>query len=562
MKNGKFCFSVLLIVILTAAAQLFAASSPRALILSGLNNHDWRKTTPMLKQILADNDIDADITENPGKITATMLSGYDVIVSNYNTFGTENIDWPDSAKKAFLDFISKGNGHVTVHAGGCSFDNWAQYQQIAAWWATTTGHGKQHAFPINAVDLDHPISSGLYPVWTRDELWHRTGFPTKSKTLITAFSSSNSGGSGDFEPILTVSEFGKGRCVNFMLGHDVPAMQNAAFKLLFTRSVQWAAGHEDLAAVPEDLPRTRRSLQDDDVDLTDNFTWKTTGTSIALMNKSKTVWRFNYSPEEPKPYFHPIALTDGTPLTWNKPSDHVWHHALWFSWKYINSVNYWEPTDRTKGTYAGLTKWSNVTIEQNDDHSAEIDMELKYHPAGQPAVLKEQRRIFISTPDNSGTYTMDWSSTFTAVAETVTLDRTPIPGQQGGRSSGGYAGLSVRISKDASDPKYITSTGVVELNNGTFRGKEKYMQYAAMIDDKDFTITILDSETNINSPTPWYLINNNTMDYFSPAVICYEPLVIAKGDSFTLRYRIIISPARLSTGQLNIAYDIFNKNTK
>jgi hypothetical protein len=90
MKYDRFCFCVLLIVILTAGPLLFATSSPRALILSGQNNHDWRKTTPTLKQILADSGVSAEITEKPENITAQMLSDYDVIVSNYNTFGTEN----------------------------------------------------------------------------------------------------------------------------------------------------------------------------------------------------------------------------------------------------------------------------------------------------------------------------------------------------------------------------------------------------------------------------------------------------------------------------------------
>ena len=293
-----------------------------------------------------------------------------------------------------------------------------------------------------------------------------------------------------------------------------------------------------------------------------SFEWVKTDQSIALANRDKTIWQFNYSPDQPKPYFHPIALTDGTILTLNSPSDHIWHHALWFSWKYINGVNYWEPADAVKGIYAGQTKWTNVNIDINNDHSAEIDMQLQYKPAGQPAVLKEQLTINISPPDNTGTYTIDWTSTFTALAETVTLDRTPLPGQEGGVAWGGYAGLSVRISREAQEAKYITSTGVVELTDGMFRGKEKYMQYAAMINDRDFSITILDSKTNINSPTPWYLINNGAMDYFSPAVICYEPLTINKGESLTLRYRIIISPTQPSTDWMRKAYDSFNKKTK
>jgi len=38
--------------------------------------------------------------------------------------------------------------------------------------------------------------------------------------------------------------------------------------------------------------------------------------------------------------------------------DHVWHLGYWFSWKYINGVNYWKPADakRTGCESAGATK--------------------------------------------------------------------------------------------------------------------------------------------------------------------------------------------------------------
>ena len=140
------------------------------------------------------------------------------------------------------------------------------------------------------------------------------------------------------------------------------------------------------------------------------------------------------------------------------------------------------------------------------------------------------------------------------------MDRTPIPGQKDGLSWGGYAGLSLRIASGAQNARYITSTGAVELVEGAFRGKEKYMMYAARIDSKGFSITMLDSQQNVNSPTPWYLISNGRMDYFSPAVICYQPMTLEKGDTFTLSYRIIISPSHLSIDQISGAYNSFNNN--
>ena len=54
----------------------------RVLILSGSNNHDWRKTTPHLQQILDANDrFTVRITEQPNTLSAQDLAETDVIAS-------------------------------------------------------------------------------------------------------------------------------------------------------------------------------------------------------------------------------------------------------------------------------------------------------------------------------------------------------------------------------------------------------------------------------------------------------------------------------------------------
>ena len=85
------------------------------------------------------------------------------------------------------------------------------------------------------------------------------------------------------------------------------------------------------------------------------YHWQRTSTSLALLNRERIVWQFNYGPDISKPYFHPIALTDGTVLTCLSPKDHPWHHALWFSWEMLNGVNYWEE-DRKTGLAEGRTE--------------------------------------------------------------------------------------------------------------------------------------------------------------------------------------------------------------
>lgn len=289
------------------------------------------------------------------------------------------------------------------------------------------------------------------------------------------------------------------------------------------------------------------------------MSFKQTPQSIALIKNRQTIWQFNYDTEKAKPYFHPIALPDGTVLTEAQPADHLWHHALWFSWKYINAVNFWEEDPKT-GQSTGKTRWENVDIVTNKDHSATITMDLLYNHPGQEPILTEKRNMVVSPPDGDGTYHIDWTSEFAACSETdVTFDRTPLVGETGGQPWGGYAGLSIRLNNQGSQWTVTTEKAPVVWDNGTFRGKAKAMDYSGVFDGQAAGIAILDHPENLNAPSPWYAINNNPMKYFSPAVICYKPYNLPAGQTFTLRYRIIVHPQKWDMNQLKIQ---INKNRK
>jgi len=284
--------------------------------------------------------------------------------------------------------------------------------------------------------------------------------------------------------------------------------------------------------------------------------WQKTDKSVALMNNGKILWQFNYGNDQAKPYFHPVALVDGTVLTDNAPKDHPWHHGLWFSWKFINGVNYWEE-DLQTGLAPGATKWDNVKIETRPNGSASITMDLSYLVLDQPPVLTEKRTVDISEPNEAGVYWLDWTSTFTAVADVVRLDRTPLPNEQGGQDFGGYAGLSVRLSQGIQDGGYYSTDGLIQLEKDRYRGKHTGLEFAGRKNDNAFGIAILDHPDNLNAPSPWYCIGSQTMIYLSPAVICYKPQTMAKGDCFTLRYRVLVHPQKYESKRLVKEYEKF-----
>jgi hypothetical protein len=264
------------------------------------------------------------------------------------------------------------------------------------------------------------------------------------------------------------------------------------------------------------------------------FSWEQTPTSLALRNGDKTVWRLVFDAKAPKSYFHPLATVEGEELTAFQPKDHLWHRGLWFSWKFINGLNYWEEDAKT-GLAEGFTEITATKATANPDFSATVTLDFSYHPPGKPAVLTEKRTLAVSAPDKEGSYAIDWTSAFTTGTEPAVLNRTP-PHGQGGVSWGGYAGLGLRFPSGIKGWSYTTSEGAQGAKEGN--GKN-----ARWVDFSGATagIAIFDHPENLRQPSPWYL--NEQLPYFSPALLYNEPLTLAPKQAFTLRYRVLVHRA-------------------
>lgn len=294
------------------------------------------------------------------------------------------------------------------------------------------------------------------------------------------------------------------------------------------------------------------------------YRWQKTEHSLALVvagrdadarQPNRIVWQYNYDKAEGKPYFHPLSLWGSHPLTDLRPADHRWHRAGWFSWKFINGVNYWE--ENRQGLSVGTTELVDIKVTAEDDYSARFQVDLSYHPPGKSAVLTERRQIQISAPDEKGQYDIDWSSTFTAGKEDVALGRTPIPGEPRGVAYGGYAGLSLRMAVVTRSWKFLDSKGRTS-------GKEIHGQSARWLnfggkdpDGAETGIAIFDHPTNPRHPSPWYVAPE--MPYFSPALLFQEPLTLKVGEELHLAYRILVHAGPGNQQTLDAEYKKFAK---
>lgn len=292
-RNKKL--SAMLMAVLAAAlmcSAAFAASKPtlKALIVTGQNNHDWKTSSPILKQILENTGLfTVDVATSPAEGAGGMenfkpdFAAYNVVVLDYTGDA-----WCPDTQNAFVKYVAEGGGVVVYHAADNAFPDWPEFNKIiglggwggrdeksgpyirwrdgAAVRDDTPGpggnHGAQHAFQLIAREPNHPIMKGLPAKWmhAQDELYDHLRGPAENLTILaTAYSAPEQRGSGENEPILFAIAYGKGRVFHTVMGHaggdnPPPAMQCAGFIVTLQRGAEWAATGKVTQKVPDDFP--------------------------------------------------------------------------------------------------------------------------------------------------------------------------------------------------------------------------------------------------------------------------------------------------------------------
>lgn len=304
-----------------AASTAGAAPSLKALLVNGQNNHDWKAGSPIIRTALEDTGLftvdEATTPPAGGDLSGFTpdFAAYNVIVLDYN-----GDDWPESTRKAFVDYVANGGGVVVVHAANNAFPEWPEYNEIIGLggWGDRNerhgpyvylndtgeivrddspgpggGHGKQHDFQIVHRVTDHPITRGLPEKWThhQDELYHLLRGPAKNMTILaTAYDDPAFNGKGCHEPILFTVAYGKGRMFQTALGHpggESPALQCAGFLTTLQRGAEWAATGDVTQEVPEDFPGP------DSISLRPNFRRNTLASLVPALKR----YRYGYSLE-------------------------------------------------------------------------------------------------------------------------------------------------------------------------------------------------------------------------------------------------------------------------
>lgn len=248
-----------------------------------------------------------------------------------------------------------------------------------------------------------------------------------------------------------------------------------------------------------------------------------TETGVRLVRGERMVWNLELDAADGKPYVHPLSTPSGVVLTDLAPEDHRWHKGLWFSWKFINGVNYWETPDKCGLGGAGktVTKTNEVSIVGQD---VTVRLMLAYLDAT-GEVLSEKRTIRFFSPDATGGYSMSWEHEFMALKD-ITLDRTPPYLRKDGSKAGGYAGLTLRLSKLSAERFCRRTDGEHEVKFSDPSSGESIVMRAA----------------DEPSSACFYCWPDRRMLNLSP--VYTAPLTLKSGEKLHLRYTVKINGAK------------------
>ncbi len=259
------------------------------------------------------------------------------------------------------------------------------------------------------------------------------------------------------------------------------------------------------------------------------------------------LWTYRWGASR-RPFVHPVRTPSGRVLTREAPDDHPWHHALWFTIKFVNEENFWEEYDE----YGVLHHDGPPVVDQGDDGRVSLAGELDWiRPDRETVVIREQRRwthVPLPTGPEGAAYAIDLDTTLVPRVD-VRLDRTPFT------TWGGYGGLTFRGAEDLTDTRLLLDDGVERER--VLGDRSRWTD----VSRHDAGIALLDHPGNVRHPTPFYgstradTYGEGWSNFVNAAFLWDEPLDVAAGDPLRVRHRVVVHDGMWDAGRVQQAWE-------
>lgn len=276
----------------------------KVLIVDGFSNHDWQKTTALLKSIIEPTGLfTVSVSSCPPTATSPGyetwrpdFKSYDVVIQTCNDINRAGPAWPQAVQADFEAFVRGGGGVYIYHSAQNAFASWPAYNEIIGlgWrpmsYGTSlrveadgkltrippgegrnTSHGPNGDVVIRRLG-DHPIHAGMPRAWVTPhlEVYYNARGPAENLDVL---SYGRDPRFGENWPIEWTVNYGQGRSYIATFGHiwrpgqndndpESEALRCAGVQTTIVRVLQWLAKRPVTFAVPADFPtETQKSLR-------------------------------------------------------------------------------------------------------------------------------------------------------------------------------------------------------------------------------------------------------------------------------------------------------------
>ena len=287
-----------------ASGSLFLASGPsiaqepsalpkiRALIVDGVSNHDWSKTTAFIKATLSETGLfEVAVTTTPSESAdpnwsrwRPRFADFAVVIINWNNVRRTDLRWPKPVERALEEYVRGGGGLLAFHSANNAFPHWPEYdrmigigwrdkdhgaalqldpdgtiRRIPAGEGEKTSHGPRQDTLVIRLG-DHPVTRGTPKQWlTPDiEVYTYARGPAEDLTVLTY---GRHIATGKYWPLEWVVSYGSGRVYSSSFGHiwdtdsGIPdRVLCVGFQTSLVRAAEWLAKGAVSYPVPEDFP--------------------------------------------------------------------------------------------------------------------------------------------------------------------------------------------------------------------------------------------------------------------------------------------------------------------
>jgi hypothetical protein len=252
---------------------------------------------------------------------------------------------------------------------------------------------------------------------------------------------------------------------------------------------------------------------------------------------------YKFSPDLKKPYLFPVnGPVSGESVTAESIEPYPHHNSLFFGCDRVNGANFWQ-----EGIERGQIVSQGPRLVKSSGEEVIFVDECLWAQPGKEAVIRDLRKVTISAPGDAVRF-IDFEITLEMLVDVRILKTN-------------HSLFSVRVV-----PELSVKSGGTLINaqgnkgeKGTWGIQSPWCDYFGERDDVVEGIAILQHPDNPRFPSKWF-----TRDYgfFSPTPMYWPEndshMDFAKGDSVTLKYRVVVHGGTVEESKIAEIYENYN----